>query len=69
MNDFFFGFEHSLLLWCALPVFVVLLLLYLLHRRRHINMRIPRGTQQQPRGIIVLVISYEINKLLGHAAL
>ncbi len=33
MNDFFFGFEHDLLLWCALPVFLVLLLLYLLHRR------------------------------------
>ena len=33
MNDFFFGFEHSPLLWCALPVFLVLLLLYLFYRR------------------------------------
>ena len=37
MNDFFFGFEHNLLLWCALPVFLVLLLLYLLHRRSKIR--------------------------------
>jgi hypothetical protein len=37
MNDFFFGFEHSLLLWCALPVFLVLLLLYLLHRRSKVR--------------------------------
>ena len=37
MNDFFFGFEHNLLLWCALPVFVVLLLLYLLHRRSKVR--------------------------------
>ena len=33
MKDFFFGFEHSLLLWTALPAAVLLLLLYLLHRR------------------------------------
>lgn len=33
MKDFFFGFEHSLLLWAALPAAVLLLLLYLLHRR------------------------------------
>ena len=33
MNDFFFGFEHRALLWCALPAFLALLLLYLLHRR------------------------------------
>ena len=33
MNDFFFGFEHDLLLWCALPTFLARLLLYLLHRR------------------------------------
>lgn len=37
MNDFFFGFEHSLLLWCALPVFLVLLLLYLLYRRSKVR--------------------------------
>ena len=37
MNDFFFGFEHNLLLWCALPVFAVLLLLYLLHRRSKVR--------------------------------
>ncbi len=37
MNDFFFGFEHDLLLWCALPVFAILLLLYLLHRRSKIR--------------------------------
>ena len=33
MKDFFFGFEHSLLLWVALPAAILLLLLYLLHRR------------------------------------
>ena len=33
MKEFFFGFEHSVLLWVALPAAVVLLLLYLLHRR------------------------------------
>ncbi len=37
MNDFFFGFEHSLLLWCAVPVVLVLLLLYLLHRRSKVR--------------------------------
>jgi len=37
MNDFFFGFEHNLLLWCAVPVVLVLLLLYLLHRRSKIR--------------------------------
>ena len=37
MNNFFFGFEHRALLWCALPVFLVLLLLYLLHRRSKIR--------------------------------
>jgi hypothetical protein len=37
MNDFFFGFEHSLLLWCALPVFLMLLLLYFLHRRSKVR--------------------------------
>ena len=37
MKDFFFGFEYSLLLWCALPVFLVLLLLYLLHRRSKVR--------------------------------
>ena len=37
MKDFFFGFEHSLLLWCALPIFLLLLLLYLLHRRSKIR--------------------------------
>ena len=37
MNDLFFGFEHSLLLWCALPVALVLLLLYLLHRRSKVR--------------------------------
>ena len=29
--------------------------LNLLHGSRHVNMRIPRGTQQQPRGILVLM--------------
>ena len=33
MKDFFFGFEHSALLWIALPAAVLLILLYLLHRR------------------------------------
>lgn len=37
MKDFFFGFEHSPLLWCALPVFLLLLLLYLLHRRSKVR--------------------------------
>ena len=37
MNDFFFGFEHNLLLWCAVPVVLVLLLLYLLHRRSKVR--------------------------------
>ena len=37
MNDFFFGFEHSLLLWCAVPAALVLLLLYLLHRRSKVR--------------------------------
>ena len=37
MNDFFFGFEHDLLLWCALPVLLVLLLLYFLHRRSKVR--------------------------------
>ncbi|MBR3689317.1 MAG: BatA domain-containing protein, partial [Lentisphaeria bacterium] len=37
MKDFFFGFEHNLLLWCALPVVLVLLLLYLLHRRSKVR--------------------------------
>ena len=37
MNSFFFGFEHSLLLWGALPVFLALLLLYLLHRRSKVR--------------------------------
>ncbi len=37
MKDFFFGFEHSLLLWCAVPVVLVLLLLYLLHRRSKVR--------------------------------
>ena len=37
MNDFFFGFEHNLLLWCALPVLLVLLLLYFLHRRSKVR--------------------------------
>lgn len=37
MNDFFFGFEHNLLLWCAVPVALVLLLLYLLHRRSKVR--------------------------------
>ena len=37
MNDFFFGFEYRALLWCALPVFLVLLLLYLLHRRSKVR--------------------------------
>jgi hypothetical protein len=37
MNDFFFGFEHSPLLWCAVPVALVLLLLYLLHRRSKVR--------------------------------
>ena len=33
MKDFFLGFEHPRLLWAALPVFLLLLALYLLHRR------------------------------------
>jgi len=33
MNELFYGFEHSPLLWCALPAALVLLLLYFLHRR------------------------------------
>jgi len=33
MNDFFLGFEHPRFLWAALPVFLLLLALYLLHRR------------------------------------
>ena len=37
MKDFFFGFEHSALLWMALPVFLLLLLLYLLHRRSKVR--------------------------------
>ena len=37
MNDFFFGFEHYPLLWCAVPVFLALLLLYLLHRRSKVR--------------------------------
>ncbi len=37
MNDFFFGFEHSPLLLCAVPVALVLLLLYLLHRRSKVR--------------------------------
>ncbi len=37
MKDFFFGFEHSALLWCALPVVLILLLLYLLHRRSKVR--------------------------------
>ena len=37
MKDFFFGFEHNLLLWCAVPVALVLLLLYLLHRRSKVR--------------------------------
>ncbi len=37
MKDFFFGFEHSALLWCALPAALVLLLLYLLHRRSKVR--------------------------------
>jgi len=37
MKDFFFGFEHPGLLWLALPVFLLLLLLYLLHRRSKIR--------------------------------
>ena len=37
MKDFFFGFEHNGLLWVALPVFLLLLLLYLLHRRSKVR--------------------------------
>lgn len=37
MKDFFFGFEHPALLWLALPVFLLLLLLYLLHRRSKVR--------------------------------
>ena len=37
MNDFFFGFEHTALLWFALPAALVLLLLYLLHRRSKVR--------------------------------
>jgi len=37
MKDFFFGFEHPGLLWLALPVFLLLLLLYLLHRRSKVR--------------------------------
>ena len=37
MKDFFFGFEHSALLWFALPAALVLLLLYLLHRRSKVR--------------------------------
>ena len=37
MKDFFFGFEHHALLWLALPVFLLLLLLYLLHRRSKVR--------------------------------
>ena len=37
MKDFFFGFEHTGLLWIALPVFLLLLLLYLLHRRSKVR--------------------------------
>ena len=33
MKDFFFGFEHTSLFWVALPAAILLLLLYLLHRR------------------------------------
>ena len=37
MKDFFFGFEHSALLWCAVPAALILLLLYLLHRRSKVR--------------------------------
>ena len=37
MNDFFFGFEHTALLWFALPAALILLLLYLLHRRSKVR--------------------------------
>ena len=33
MNDFFLGFERPRLLWAALPVFLLLFLFYMLHRR------------------------------------
>ena len=33
MKDFFFGFEHNLLLWCALPVVLVLLLFWLRQKK------------------------------------
>ncbi len=33
MNELFYGFEHSPLLWCALPAALALLMLYFLHRR------------------------------------
>ena len=35
--------------------------LYLLHCRRHINIRIPRRTQQQPRGIVIFMFFREYN--------
>ena len=37
MKDFFFGFEHTLLLWGALPLGLLLLLLYLLHLRSKVR--------------------------------
>lgn len=37
MKDFFFGFEHPALLWCAPPAVLLLILLYLLHLRSKIR--------------------------------
>ena len=42
--------------------------LYLLHRSGHVDRRIPRGTEQQPRGVLMFMSCDEINKLPVHAA-